>query len=130
MARSDKRKNRAIYLYYVEDLTQGEIADKMDLTQPTISEYLNSEDAEEVEDTVSSLVASGSNLSWAYDDANDELTVSLANSIAVDKVTTSKIAADLETITSPSDLTDGEPGFYYVSSDDDTIWFDGDTSTN
>lgn len=39
-------------------------------------------------------------------------------------------ARDIETITDTTDLSDGEIGFYYVDSDDDLIWFDGDTSTN
>lgn len=37
---------------------------------------------------------------------------------------------DFETVQSTGDLTDGEPGFYYIGDDDEPIWFDGDTSTN
>jgi hypothetical protein len=40
------------------------------------------------------------------------------------------LRSDLQEVTSTSDLTDGEPGFYYVQNDDDVVWFDGDTSTN
>jgi hypothetical protein len=40
------------------------------------------------------------------------------------------LRSDLQEITSTSDLSDGEAGFYYVANDDDVIWFDGDTSTN
>lgn len=40
------------------------------------------------------------------------------------------LLSDLQEITSTSDLSDGEAGFYYVANDDEVVWFDGDTSTN
>ena len=53
----------------------GELADSTDLH----TRYTD----EEVEDVVAALIASDANLSWAYDDDNDELTISLSDSIAV-----------------------------------------------
>jgi len=38
---------------------------------------------EEVQDIIASLVASDANVNWTYDDTNDELTVSLDNSVSV-----------------------------------------------
>ncbi|WP_434531042.1 hypothetical protein ACODNH_05365 [Haloarcula sp. NS06] len=34
------------------------------------------------------------------------------------------------TVASAADLSDGEPGLYYLEDEDSVVWFDGDTSTN
>ena len=61
---------------------------------------------EEVEDIVSTLVASDSNLSWTYDDAGDTLTISLSNSISTDSIANDDYNETTQTISSASGTTD------------------------
>lgn len=61
---------------------------------------------EEVEDIVSALVASDSNLSWTYDDAGDTLTISLSNSISTDSIANDDYNETTQTISSASGTTD------------------------
>lgn len=61
---------------------------------------------EEVEDIVSTLVASDSNLSWTYDDSGDTLTISLSNSISTDSIANDDYNESTQTISSASGTTD------------------------
>jgi hypothetical protein len=61
---------------------------------------------EEVEDIVGALVVSDSNLSWSYDDANNQLTISLSSSISTDSIANTDYNESTQTITSASGTTD------------------------
>lgn len=50
----ERRIKKAIFLYYMEDMTQEQVAEEIGVTRPTISEYLNSEEAKYFEPVFSS----------------------------------------------------------------------------
>lgn len=50
----NRRIRKATLLYYIQDLTQQEIANKLGVTRPTVSEYLNSDEAKQWEPYFSS----------------------------------------------------------------------------
>jgi len=54
LSKKELRIKEAIFLYYMEDMTQQEVADEIGVTRQTISEYLNSEEAKYFEPVFSS----------------------------------------------------------------------------
>jgi len=54
LSKREQRVREAIFLYYMEDMTQQEIADKIGVTRPTVSDYLNSDEASYFEPVFSS----------------------------------------------------------------------------
>jgi len=54
LSQREKRIREAIFLYYMEDMTQEQVADEIGVTRPTVSEYLNSEEAKYFEPVFSS----------------------------------------------------------------------------
>lgn len=46
------RENRAIHMYFCRDMTQYEIAEELDVTQATVSDYINSEPSQEVQEMI------------------------------------------------------------------------------
>lgn len=54
LSQREKRIREAIFLYYMEDMTQEQVADEIGVTRPTVSEYLNSDEAKYFEPVFSS----------------------------------------------------------------------------
>jgi len=54
LSQREKRIREAIFLYYMEDMTQQQVAEEIGVTRPTVSEYLNSEEAKYFEPVFSS----------------------------------------------------------------------------
>lgn len=83
---------------------------------------------EEIEDIVNLLLRSGSNISLNYDDANDELTISLSNSPSVNSVTLSELM-EMGSSTEPSTPSDDDVALWNSGNAVEAKFSDGSTVT-
>lgn len=59
-----KRASKAVYLKYVEGLTQNEIAERLDVSQTSVSKYLNEEPGEEVKEDLQQQAIQTRMMTW------------------------------------------------------------------